>query len=105
MRLPFLDRTREVARLRRHLDGVGPSLLCLYGRRRCGKSRLLREALAGRQHVYYMADEREAVLQRRALAAEMARLVPRMDAVEYPGWQELLTRFWHEAPPGTVLAI
>ena len=56
MRLPFLDRTRELTRLRRALSRPGGSLIVVYGRRRCGKSRLVQEALRERRHAYYLAD-------------------------------------------------
>ena len=49
MRLPFLDRVRELARLRRALSRPDGSLIVVYGRRRCGKSRLVQEAL--REHL------------------------------------------------------
>jgi hypothetical protein len=105
MRLPFLDRSEEMARLRalftRRDRGVG----ILYGRRRCGKSRLLLEALPDRRAIYYVADDRESALQRAALATEIARLLPGFDRVVYPDWDALLTRVWEQTSPGTVLAI
>jgi len=45
MELPFLNRTEELQRLRAALLGAAPDLVCLYGRRRLGKSALLRELL------------------------------------------------------------
>lgn len=45
MKLPFLDRQEEAARFRRLVDRSEGSLGVVYGRRRCGKSRLLREVL------------------------------------------------------------
>jgi AAA+ ATPase superfamily predicted ATPase len=105
MRLPFLDRSEELARLRalftRRDRGVG----ILYGRRRCGKSRLILEALPDRRAIYYVADDRESALQRAALATEIARLLPGFDRVVYPDWDALLTRVSEQASPGTVLAI
>lgn len=41
MKLPFLDRREEARRLRRLLRRDEESLGVLYGRRRCGKSRIL----------------------------------------------------------------
>ena len=49
MRLPFLDRTRELGRLKRALANDGWTLVAVYGRRRLGKSRLLERALFGRR--------------------------------------------------------
>jgi uncharacterized protein len=104
-RLPFLDRDEEAARLRRLVEGREGSLGVLYGRRRCGKSRLLREVLPAERAVYYVGDERESTLQRASLATEIARLFSGFDQVTYPDWNALLSRFWHEAPLGTVLAL
>jgi len=104
-RLPFLDRDEEAARLRRLVASREGSLGVLYGRRRCGKSRLLREILPAEQSVYYVGDEREGALQSAGLATEIARLLPGFDQVTYPDWNALLARFWNEASPGTVLAL
>jgi AAA+ ATPase superfamily predicted ATPase len=92
MRLPFLDRDEETARLRRLLESPEGSLAVLYGRRRCGKSRLLREVLPRERSIYYVGDEREGPLQRASLAAEIARLLPGFDRVTYPDWDALLGR-------------
>ena len=43
MSFPFLDREEETKRLQRFLARRAGGLAVLYGRRRCGKSRLLRE--------------------------------------------------------------
>jgi AAA+ ATPase superfamily predicted ATPase len=103
--LPFLDRTDEISRLRSLLGRPEGGLAVVYGRRRCGKSRLLSEALHGRRSVYYVGDDRESALQRAALAGEIARLVPGFSDVRYPDWEALLTRFWRDAPRGAVLAL
>ena len=79
--------------------------MCLYGRRRCGKSRLLLKALEKTRYVYYVADERDSILQRRAMAKEIARLVPGFDRVEYPGWDELFEKWYEQASAGSILAI
>jgi len=105
MRLLFLDRIDEMSRLLRALDHPDGSFVCLYGRRRCGKSRLLREVLAGRQAVYHVGDERTEVLQRRALAQAMEQVIPRFGQVEYPDWDVLLDRWWNDSPAGSVLAL
>ena len=105
MALPFLDRNDELSRLRAMLRRTTGGMAVLYGRRRCGKSRLLQQALRGRPAVYYVADERSAALQREALAVEIARLLPGFAEVAYPDWEALLARFWREAPRRAVLAL
>jgi AAA+ ATPase superfamily predicted ATPase len=55
----FVDRKTECEELKRVLDARGFAFAVLYGRRRIGKTRLLLETLKGRNHVYYLAVEKE----------------------------------------------
>jgi AAA+ ATPase superfamily predicted ATPase len=103
--LPFVDRHAELARLRRALTAKTSSLVCVYGRRRVGKSRLVTTALDGLSAVYYLADERDERLQRQSLAREIERVVPGFARVEYPDWDALFDRWAEAAPVGAVLAI
>lgn len=72
MRLPFLGRHREKASLLRALRADAGNLLCIVGRRRLGKSRLLLEVLRDLPAVYVVGDEQDAALHRVAVAREMA---------------------------------
>lgn len=105
MAFPFLDRTEERARLARLVARPETALGVIYGRRRLGKSRLLTECLPAGRSVYFVGDGRGATLQRAALAAEIARLLPAFDRVRYDGWDALLERWTAEAPRGAVLAL
>ena len=98
MRLPFLDRAREVARLRRALSRPDGSLIVVYGRRRCGKSRLLQEALRDHRHAYYLADLSDAGIQRHGLAVEAERVVPGFAAASYGDWAAILDTWRLRAP-------
>lgn len=103
--LPFFNRRDELGRLRALLGRRTGTLAVLYGRRRCGKSRLIQQALPGARSIYYVGDDREPALQRASLAAHIARRLPGFDRAVYPEWDALLDRFWTEAPPATVLAL
>lgn len=105
MRLPFLDRREELTRLEQLVKRDEGALGVLYGRRRCGKSRLLREAAPPEVSVFFVGDDREAALQKAALAAEIGRFLKGFDQVTYPEWDALLARWWSEAPPGSVLIL
>ncbi|BCO09753.1 ATPase [Desulfolithobacter dissulfuricans] len=96
MRLQFLNRAREVARLGRALNAADPALIVVYGRRRCGKSRLLQH-IARKQDIYYLADQQEAPLQIKGLAAEIGRHVPGFDQVAYPSWEVLFNALYNQA--------
>lgn len=105
MRLPFLGRTRELSRFRRAFAAPEGQLVCLIGRRRLGKSRLLQESLKGLPAVYVVGDDRDAPLQREAVAREINTLIPGFASVTYAGWDALLERWYREAPRGAVLAL
>ncbi|NOQ21176.1 MAG: ATP-binding protein [Candidatus Aegiribacteria sp.] len=105
MRLRFLNRYDELKRLENSFNGRSSSFVCLYGRRRCGKTRLLMEALKDTTHVYYSGARRERRVQLSVIARDMSRLLPGFDSVEYPGWDELLQRWCSDAPSGAVLVL
>ncbi len=105
MILTFLNRERERERLGRALASSTGSFCCLYGRRRCGKSRLIREVMPKAGGVYYVGDRREAGLQRSALAAAVGLVITHFEDATYPDWDALLNRWWRDAPPGSVLAL
>ena len=105
--LEFVNRTGELSRLATAFSRPQGTLSVLYGRRRCGKSRLLREALRGRSGriAFYVGDDREASLQRQALAAEMSTVLSGFGDATYPDWEALLSRWFKDAPRGGVLAL
>ncbi|MGH9335377.1 MAG: ATP-binding protein, partial [Vicinamibacteria bacterium] len=86
MHLHFLDREEERSRLERLFARRQGSLAVLYGRRRSGKSRLIREAVLAEGSVLYVGDERESALQRVSLAREIERGIPGFAGVSYPDW-------------------
>ena len=90
--IKFIDRERELARLRRGLERDGGWLCVLWGRRRVGKSRLLIEWLKGTDGVYFVADQSASSLQRSYFAATVAARFPAFDAVTYPDWRSVLDR-------------
>jgi len=105
MRLPFLDRADETSRLSAVLDAPGAGgLAVVYGRRRCGKSTLLRQ-VRREGDAYYLADEREALPQIQSLAQEVARVIPGFAAAHYPSWDALLRTLNERATPGSALIL
>ena len=84
----FVDRTDEMARFRAALTQEKPSLVALYGRRRLGKSTLIKKVLS-EQDVYFLADRSEAQHQRILLAKVLGQQFPDFDKVEYPDWEAI----------------
>ena len=84
----FVNRETEIARLERVLDSDTAQLVVIYGRRRCGKSTLLKRVINDTA-VYFSADMREAPLQIKALAERIEKFLPGFANPVYPGWDSL----------------
>jgi len=104
MRLPFLNRKREIAKLTRALQSSEPSFLVVYGRRRCGKSTMLQH-IARTNDIYFLADQQEVPLQIKSLANEIGRHIPGFDQVTYPSWEVLLEAVQNQAQAGAALIL
>lgn len=87
--MEFVDRIEESKRLTKALSGKIPSFIVIYGRRRLGKSTLIKRVLSDRD-VYFLADLSEASHQRTLLAKIISEAIPGFDSVEYPDWETLL---------------
>jgi AAA+ ATPase superfamily predicted ATPase len=85
----FVNRTTEIARLARVLGSDTAQMVVIYGRRRCGKSTLLKKVMND-EAVYFSADMREAPFQIEALAQRIGKFVPGFANPVYPGWDSLL---------------
>jgi len=105
LELPFLNRGEELRRLGSLFEQTSPRLAVVYGRRRCGKSRLLFESLPANRSVYFFCDEREAGVQRFDLAVALSAAIPGFQEVRYPDWDAIFKRWYREAPSGWVLAL
>ena len=104
--MKFVDRIEETKRLRSLLAQKDGAFACLYGRRRIGKSRLLREVIAGRKDaILHIADKSDAVLQRTRLAQDIGKLIPGFGSVSYPDWGTLLDRWLKDAPRGSLFIL
>ena len=86
--MKFVDRIEETARLRDALSREKFSLVVVYGRRRLGKSTLIKRVLSD-SDVYFLADRSEGQHQRTLLAKVVAQVFPDFDRLTYPNWESL----------------
>lgn len=86
--MKFVDRIEETARLRDALSRETSSLVVMYGRRRLGKSTLIKRVLSDND-VYFLADRSEGQHQRTLLAKVVAQIIPDFDKLTYPDWESL----------------
>ena len=86
--MKFVDRIGETARLRDALSREKSSLVVVYGRRRLGKSTLIKRVLSDRD-VYFSADRSEGQHQRTLLAKVIAQVFSDFDKLTYPDWESM----------------
>lgn len=87
--MKFVDRIDETARLKNALSRERSSLVVVYGRRRLGKSTLIKRVLS-ENDVYFLADRSEGSYQRVLLAKVVAQVFSGFDKVTYPDWESIL---------------
>lgn len=86
--MEFVDRKEETARLKDVADRDKFSLAVVYGRRRLGKSTLIKRILSDND-VYFLADRSEGQHQRALLAKVVAQVLPDFDKLTYPDWESM----------------
>lgn len=100
----FVDRIKEINRLRTSLQNEKSVLLAVYGRRRCGKSTLLKKVLTDAD-IYFAADLREKSLQIEAFAKSLDKVVDGFSKLKYPDWNALLINLKHTLKQRIVICI
>lgn len=104
--MEFLDREEERKRLSRLMDSPEPAFACVYGRRRCGKTRLLLELLKMRGNsTYCLADRIDRQLQINAVARTLARTIPVFKPMSFQNWGDLFEAWLAFAPDGHILVL
>ena len=84
----FVNRIKEIKRIKTTLQQKNAVLLVVYGRRRCGKSTLLKKIIS-ENDIYFAADLREKSLQIEAFAKNIEEIVNGFSKLKYPDWDSL----------------
>ena len=87
--MEFLDRKDEIAELERVLDySKSPKFVVVFGRRRLGKSTLIKRVLSAND-VYYMAGDLVDNVQLEMLQELLSQKFPEISMAKFSGWEEL----------------
>ncbi len=86
--MEFVDRIEEMTRLKGVLAKEKSSMVVIYGRRRLGKSTLIKKVLTDND-IYFLADRSEGQHQRTLLAKVVAQVFPDFDKLTYPDWESM----------------
>ena len=84
----FYNRHVEIAQLRIALERERAQFVVLYGRRRCGKSTLLRRVIDERD-AYYLAIQGDSALQRKLFSQSLDERFPGFSLADFSDWNAL----------------
>jgi AAA+ ATPase superfamily predicted ATPase len=84
----FINREKEIIRIKQAFQRPKAQLIALYGRRRCGKSTLLRHLL-DHSAIYFSADQSDIALQIASFSREMEKEIPGFSKPIYPDWETI----------------
>lgn len=102
--MDFIDRLKEKDKLKSAISSLPTGLTVVYGRRRIGKSTLLRKVITDRD-IYFLADRSEASHQREVCAKIIAQKITDFDKVNYPDWETLLIALNHRTSDSFCLCL
>lgn len=88
--MEFIDRIEETATFKRTLGLNRPVLIVIYGRRRIGKSELVKHVLTD-QDVYHLSEEAQPQQQIDSFAKTVSFTFDGFDRVSYHDWETILT--------------
>lgn len=102
--MEFVDRKYELSRLKKVINYGTSTLTIIYGRRRTGKSRLIKEALRAND-IYFMADQSETIRQIELFSKQLSLHINGFDKVVYPNWEVLFENLNYRIKKGTIICI
>lgn len=104
--MEFLDRENDIKRITNALARDEKQFIVLYGRRRIGKSTMLRHVLSERKgSVYFLSDQTSEMHQRMLFAKSIATTLEGFDKVTYPDWETLFEAFNRQLSSRVILCI
>jgi AAA+ ATPase superfamily predicted ATPase len=105
MEEPFVGRAAELSVLAKQLAGNQGALVPIYGRRRVGKSELIRHFLKGKRAIYFVGKTAPGPLQLREFLEEAARVLdePLLAHLPTDDWRTALTQITAKAKPGELI--
>ncbi len=90
----LIDRGAELERINEALHREDTQFVVIYGRRRIGKSTLLKHIVNARHKaIYFLSDTSVEAVQRAAFSKVVASVIDGFDKVIYPDWETLFRSF------------
>ena len=102
--MKFIDRNKEQEVLKRSLESPEPTFIVMYGRRRLGKSTLIRRVL-GDGDIYFEASLSEKAIQLSLLARAIATEYPGFDKPVYSDWEDIIMAYNYRCKENATLVL
>lgn len=100
----FVDRKDELEFLESKHESEGFECILVYGRRRIGKTELLKEFISDKNHVYHLATQKEEEIQLEKLVNSVHKKFggtgPKIES-----WEEFFDYYAENSGEGTILVI
>ena len=102
--MKFVDRIREQAVLQTALETKASNFIVIYGRRRLGKSTLIRRVLKDGD-IYFEANLSEKTTQLSLLARTIGTVYPGFDSPVYSSWEDIIMAFNYRCKENATLVL
>ena len=91
----FINRERELDALGRQYAAENASFMVIYGRRRVGKTTLLKEFIKDKNALYFLAEEESETITMKRFAKAVADFTNQsyMDKMIYDDWHDIFEPF------------
>ncbi|MGM0510113.1 MAG: ATP-binding protein, partial [Thermoplasmatota archaeon] len=102
----FVNRERELEWMEEQ-HSEDSAFMIIYGRRRVGKTELIKEFVKEKGHVYYLATKKSERENIKDLQGQMAEYLDDevFDDIEFDGWEPLFKEFLKRREEGVVIAV
>lgn len=87
---PFINRERELAFLENVWSQTVPQLIVLWGKRRVGKTELIKQFMSGKPHIYFLGESTSEPQQIHRFSEALAAFFkdPLLETRGFAGWEE-----------------
>ena len=97
--MKFIDRNSELHYLNKAYQGQHSNFVVIYGRRRVGKTRLIKEFIQDKPHIYFLCDKELEVNLLKRMQRSIASFLndDMLEKIEFHDWESLFEYFLNHA--------
>ncbi len=95
MNQQFIDREKELSFLEQRFNSNSPEFIILYGRRRVGKTEIIKQFIKNKKSIYFLADRRPEMDNIKEMQKSMAEFLEDslFERAEFKDYNELFKEF------------